>query len=97
METISTLNEQEVLISTGSDERGAIRHWGVTPRHLGMAEIVRFFNEEKEARGWGAKRAPDVTTEQHRAYELIEAKLDAAESRSTNVTREAEARAELLI
>jgi hypothetical protein len=74
-------------------ESGAILQSGVTAHPLAMAEIVRVFNEEKEARGWGAKRRFYVTTEQHRAYELIEAKLDAAESQSANVTRAAEGRA----
>jgi hypothetical protein len=59
-------------------ESGAILQSGVTAHPLAMAEIVRVFNEEKEARGWGAKKPFYVTTEQHRAYELIEAKLDAA-------------------
>jgi hypothetical protein len=58
---------------------------------LGMAEIVRLFNEEKEARG--SMRISPVTSKRHRAYELIEAKLDAAESQYTDRTGDAEARA----
>ena len=65
---------------------------GTVPR-IAMAEIVRVFNEEKEALGWGAKRRFYMTTEQRRAYELIEAKLDAAESHPANVARAAEGRA----
>lgn len=52
--------------------------WVATDAALGMAEIVRLFNEEKETRG--SMRISPVTSKRHRAYELIEAKLDAAES-----------------
>ena len=95
MVTIGTLSEQANLIPTEAHESGTILQSGVTAHRLSMAEIVRVFSEEKEARGWGAKRPFYVTTEQYRAYELIEAKLDAAESQSqpANVTRTAEGRA----
>jgi hypothetical protein len=94
MEIIGTLKAQESLKSTGSDETGAVCQRDVVDVPLGGAEIVRCLNEEKDARGWGTKRTSAVTTQQHRAYELIEAKLDAAEViNGADVNREAEATA----
>ena len=64
-----------------------------------MAEIVKLFNEEREARGWGEKKVSTTATDQQRAFEFIDAKLDAAEPQrknvpSTYVPRDAEARAQ---
>ena len=87
MESIGTVDAQESLKPTESDEGGAVCQWDVTDAPLRMAQIVRFFDEEEEARGRGEKRISAATTEQHRAYEFIEARFDAAESQYTDVTR----------
>ena len=93
MDSTSTINVRKSLNLTESDESGAVCQRVVTNFPIGMAEIVRFFNEEREARGWGEKKVSNAATDQQRALEFIDAKLDAAESRRTDVAREAEARA----
>jgi hypothetical protein len=93
METIGTLNAQGCLKSAEPNERKPVCQSGVMTPPLGMAEIVRFFNEEKEARGWEAKGTPVAATKEYRAYELVESKLDAAEWYYKSASREAEARA----
>jgi hypothetical protein len=96
MGIMGTSKAQDSPKSIGSDESEAVCPSIAVESPLGGAEIIRCFNEEKAARGWGEKRSSAVTTEQHRAYELIEAKLDAAEvlhGRDANREAEATARA----
>jgi hypothetical protein len=93
MDSISAISAQKSLNVTESDENGAVCQGVVTNFPIGMAEIVRFFNEEREARGWGEKNVSTMATGQQRAFEFIEARLDAAEPQRTDVSRDAEARA----
>jgi len=98
MDSTSTINVRKSLNLTESDESGAVCQRVVTNFPIGMAEIVRFFNEEREARGWGEKKVSDAATDQQRAFEFINAKLDAAEpdaaeTQRKDVSRDAEARA----
>jgi hypothetical protein len=93
MDAMSPINAPKSLNLTESDESGAVCEGSVTNFPIGMAEIVRVFDEEREARGWREKKISTAATDQQRALEFIDAKLDAAESRRTDVAREAEARA----
>jgi hypothetical protein len=93
MDSITAINVRKSLNLTESDESGAVCQGVVTNFPIGMAEIVRFFNKEREARGWGEKKVSTTATEQQRAFEFIDAKLDAAEPQRADVSRDAEARA----
>jgi hypothetical protein len=93
MDSISAINVPKFLNLTESDESEAVCEGSVTNFPIGMAEIVRFFNEEREARGWEEKKVCTTATDQQRAFEFIDAKLDAAEPQRTDVPRDAEARA----
>jgi hypothetical protein len=93
MDSISAISAQKSLNLTESDENGAVCQGLVTNFPIGMAEVVRFFNEERKSRGWGEKKVSTTTTERQRAFEFIEAKLDAAVPQCTDVSRDREARA----
>lgn len=57
------------------------------------SSAIRFVCEEKKARGLREKTMSVATKEQQRAYQLVEAKLDATEPQSRDATRDAEAKA----
>jgi hypothetical protein len=93
MESIGAISARECLNPAETDGSGAISRRGGANSPIGMSEILRFVSEEKEARGCGEKRISTATTQQQRAYELIEAKLDAIGPQCRDATRDAEARA----
>lgn len=93
MESIGAIDAQESLNPRVSDQSEMAFQGGFTNARGGMSEILRFFSEEKKARGLGEKGTSTATTEQQGACEFIEAKLDATEPQCRDIGRDAEARA----
>jgi hypothetical protein len=93
METIAIVGAQKSSKSTESDRSEATCGVGVTDAPLEMAEIVRFSNDEKNARGLRAKSISAAKTQPAEPREIIGVKSNAAEQHEGDFSRKAEARA----
>ena len=79
MEMIDTASTRRFLKSTESERSEAACGFGVTDTPLEMAEIVRVFNAEKKARGWGEKSVSAAETQPADSDVVIGAKLNVVE------------------
>ena len=93
METLDTVGAQKSLKSTESERSEATCGVGVTDTPLEMAEIDRFLNDGKNARGMGAKSISAAKTQPADPREVIGVKSNAVEQHEGDFSRKAEVKA----